>query len=369
MADGGKAFVTGATGFIGARLVAALVERGQRVRALSRRPEVRAYPPPGFGWQDGGPLASPQVEWVGGDITDLASLVRGMEGCTQVYHLAAYAKNWAPDRRTFYEMNVRGLENVLDAARQVGVERVVWTSSIATLGPSRRGEVGNEETPRITNRCFNEYERTKCIAEREAVRRAAEGFPVVIVNPTRLYGPGHLTEGNSVSILIDDYDRGKLPILLNRGVNVGNWVLVDDVVEGHILAMEKGRIGQRYVLGGENAPLRQLFRIIDRISGRRHIQFPIFKPTAMVFAYVQEWRAKRLGIYPRITPGWVRFYLAEWAHSSEKAERELGYRWTPLEEGLRVTYEWLQRVRKERQGSDAACATGSSVSADRGCRP
>jgi nucleoside-diphosphate-sugar epimerase len=343
----GKVFVTGGTGFIGSRLIEALVARGEQIRALSRRPELRPDPPPGLGWEDGGPLASPQVQWVRGDITDRQSLVRGMEGCTQVYHLAAYAKNWARDRRTFDELNVRGVQNVLDAAQQVGAERVVWTSSIATIGSTRRGEIGNEDTPRIVPP-FNDYERTKLIAEREAVRRAREGLPVVIVNPTRLYGPGYLTEGNSVAILIDDYDRGKLPILLNRGVNVGNWVLVDDVVQGHILAMEKGRVGERYILGGENAPLRQLFRLIDRISGKRHFQFPIFKPGAMVFAYVQQWRAKEFGIYPRITPGWVRFYLAEWAHSTEKAQRELGYRPTPLETGLRITYEWILRVRAEK---------------------
>ena len=344
----GKVLVTGATGFIGTRLIQALVARGEQVRALSRRPNLRPDPPPGFGWEDGGPLTSPLVEWVPGNITDPASLARGIEGCDRVFHLAACAKNWAPDRRVFYEMNVRGMHNVFDAAQQAGVRGVVWTSSMVTFGATPRGQTGTEAMPRTT-RPFNEYERTKVIAEREALQRAAEGLPVVIVNPARVYGPGHLTEGNAVSLLIDDYDRGRMPILLNRGVNVGNWVLVDDVVEGHLLAMERGRTGQRYLLGGENASLRQFFRLIDRVSGKRHFQVPVFKPGAMVFATVQEALAKEFGVYPRITPGWVRMFLAEWAFSTAKAEHELGYRPTPLEAGLRITYEWLQRARRERR--------------------
>jgi len=348
MGTTGKVFVTGASGFIGARLVEALVGRGESIRALTRRPGLRPEPPPGFGWSDGGPLASPQVEWIRGDITDRESLLRGMEGCTRAFHLAAYAKNWAPDPRIFATMNIQGMHNVLDAACELGLQRVVWTSSCVTIGPSRRGEVIDEDTPRRTNRYFNEYERTKSIAEKEAICRAREGVPVVIVNPTRVYGPGHLTEGNSVSLLIDEYDRGRAPVLLNRGVNVGNWVLVDDVVQGHLLAMEQGRIGERYILGGENASLARFLQLIDQISGKRHFKLPVFRPGALAFAYFQKKRADWFGVYPRITPGWVRMFLADWAHSSRKAEQELGYRPTPLAEGLRRTYEWLQRVRQER---------------------
>ena len=343
----GKVFVTGATGFIGTRLVQALTDRGRRVRALSRRatPEV----PPGFGFQDGGPLARPEVELVRGDITDRASLLRGMEGCDQVYHLAAYAKNWAPDPATYDRMNIEAVHNVFDAAEKLGVRRVVWTSTQLTLGPTRRGEVIDEDSPRRTEQFLTDYERTKTIAERQAIARAEAGFPVVIVNPGRVYGPGLLTEGNSVSLLIDQYDRGKVPVLLNRGVNVGNWVLIDDVVEGHMLAMEKGRIGQRYLLGGENASLRQFFRTIDEVSGRRHFQIPTFHVAALVFSWFQKQRADWFGVYPQITPGWVRTFLVDWAHSSQKAERELGYRPTPLVDGLRITYQWLQRVREERR--------------------
>ena len=286
------------------------------------------------------------VELVRGDITDRQSLLRGMEGCDRVFHLAAYAKNWARDPQTYFDMNVQAVRNVFDAARQRGVRRVVWTSTMVTFGPTPAGVVGDEAMPRITERRYTEYERTKTLAEREALQAAAEGFPVVIVNPTRVFGPGHLTEGNALAKLIDDYDRGRVPMLLNRGVNVGNYVLVDDVVEGHLLAMEKGRLGERYILGGENVSLREFFRMIDRVSGKRHFQLPLLGVTPLVFAYLLKKRAQWFGVYPQITPGWVRTFLVDWAYSSGKAERELGYRPTPLIDGLRTTYQWLQRIRE-----------------------
>lgn len=161
-----------------------------------------------------------------------------------------------------------------------------------------------------------------------------------------MYGPGNLTEGNSATRLIDDYDRGRLPVLLNRGRNVANWVLVDDVVEGLRLAMERGRIGERYVLGGENASLREFFRAIDEVSGKRHFQLPLLVFGPLLFARMLERRAKWLGIHPAITPGWVRTFAVDWVYSSAKAEHKLGYRPTPLLEGLRITYQWLQRVRQ-----------------------
>jgi nucleoside-diphosphate-sugar epimerase len=338
-----RIFVTGATGFIGERLVQKLVERGCAVRALSRRDNPRW--PPGFEANRCGPWRRDEVELVRGDITDFDSLRRGMEGCDRVFHLAAYAKNWASDPQTFFHMNVEGMRNVFRAAREMGVGRVVWTSTCVTIGPTPPGVVGDEDMPRITDRHYTEYEETKSFAEREALQMAQAGFPVVIVNPTRVYGPGNLTEGNSATRLIDDYHRGRLPLLLNRGRNVGNWVLVDDVAEGHILAMEHGRVGQRYLLGGENASLGEFFRAVDQASGRRHFQLPILTVTPLVFAWLLKKRAEWFGVHPAITPGWVRTFAVDWVYTSAKAERELGYRPTPLAEGVKITYQWLLRVR------------------------
>jgi farnesol dehydrogenase len=339
-------FVTGATGFIGTQLVHTLIERGHTVRALTRRPKPDV--PPALGWEDGGPFASERCKLVLGDITDRRSLAEGMGDATHVFHLAGYAKNWAPDPRTFHEINVQGMRNVFDAAKEAHVRRIVWTSTAMTIGPTRRGQVGSEDMPRISERFFTEYEESKAAAEESAAEYVRDGLSVVIVNTTRVYGPGHLTEGNSVSLLIDQYDRGKAPILPNRGVNVGNWVLVDDVVQGLVLAMEKGRIGDRYLLGGENASLREFFRLVDEVSGKRHFQVPVFFPGAMVFAWLQKKRAEWLGIYPQITPGWVRTFFSDAAYTCQKAESELGYRWTPLADGVRRTYQWLMQVRGER---------------------
>ena len=340
-----KVFVTGGTGFIGTRLVQALADAGVSVRVLSRRSHPQ--PPAGFDGPRGGPFVHPCVEIAEGDVTDRDCLIRGMRGCTRVFHMAGLAKNWAPNSLAYFEVNVQGMRNVLHAAGHRGVERVVCTSSIVTLGPTRKGEVADEDMPRNTPRFFTEYERTKTIAEQEALARARDGFPVVIVNPTRVFGPGHLTEGNAVSQLIDDYDRGKLPVLLNAGMNVGNYVFVDDVVRGHILAMEKGRLGERYILGGENVTLKQFFKLVDAASGKRHLQVPVFHIAAMTFAWWQKMQAERRGVPPRITPGWMRAFLTDWAASSDKARRELGYQHTPLEAAVRKTYRWLQQIREK----------------------
>lgn len=329
-------FVTGGTGFIGTKLVNALIARGHTVRCLSRSTSNRE----GLGHE--------RISFVPGNILDRASLRKGMEGCSQVYHLAACAKNWAKDPQEFFRQNVDGMGNVFEAARVAGVQRVVYTSTIVTFGPSPRGEIRDELMPRITFRYYTEYEESKVVAERKALEQAAGGFPVVIVNPTRVYGPGKLTEGNSVSLMIDMYDRGRVPVLLNGGVNVGNYVLVDDLVEGHILAMQRGKIGERYILGGENASLKEIFRLVDEASGRGHFQISLPSKPAMLYGAVARKKAEWMGIYPRITPGWVETFLQDWAYTSAKAERELDYRFTPLKEGIRRTYQWLLEERKKR---------------------
>jgi farnesol dehydrogenase len=330
-------FVTGATGFIGSRLVAELVRRGDAVRALVRPTSSRE------GLEDG------RITAVVGDIGDPASLRAGMEGCSGVFHLAAYARNWARDPSTFFDLNVGGTRNVLEAARAAGADRIVLTSTIVTFGPTPPGVVGDEGMQRSTPRFFTEYEESKAAAEREALALAADGLPVVIVNPTRVYGPGKLTEGNSTTIMIDLYDRGRFPVLLAGGANVGNYALVDDLVRGHILAMEKGRVGERYILGGENASLVRLFDLVDEVTGKRHLRFSLPAALAMAYSHVERRKVEWFGLYPRITPGWVETFLRDWAYSSAKAERELGYTVTPLKEGIRLTCAWL-RGRRTRRG-------------------
>ncbi len=333
MSSGLCVLVTGATGFIGTKLVRALVERGCAVRALTRTSSQT----------DGLPGAGVEIRQ--GNILDLESLRRAMEGCDQVYHLAAYAKNWARDRDVFFQHNVTGTRNVMAAAEACGVKRLVITSTIVTLGPTPSGAVGDENSPRSTPNFFTEYEETKTVAEREVLQWAARGGPVVLVNPTRVYGPGKLTEGNSVTLMIEQYLRGRLPVLLNHGVNVGNYALVDDLVRGFLLAMEKGRVGERYILGGENVSLKDFFRLVDEATGTRHRQISLPPWGGLAFARFEQLKARWFGVYPQITPGWVRTFLAHWAYSCAKAERELGYKITPLREGIRATCEWLKNRR------------------------
>ena len=328
-------FVTGGTGFVGGRLVAALLERGRQVRALARSTSQR-------------PAGGAGLEWAEGDVLDRDSLRRGMEGCAEAFHLAAYAKNWAKDPSTFFRVNVDGARNVFEAAAEAGIRRLVYTSTVVVFGPTPSGVVGDEAMPRATPRFFTEYEESKAVAEKEALERASRGLPVVIVHPTRLYGPGPLTEGNSVSLMLDQYDRGLFPALLDGGGDVGNYTFVDDVVQGHLLAMERGRVGERYLLGGENVSLKGLFAIVDEITNRKHFQVSLPRSVALLYARLEKRKAEWLGIYPKVTPGWVETFLADWAFTSAKAETELGYRITPLREGIRRTLDWLHGLRAGR---------------------
>lgn len=332
--DSGRVFLTGGTGFIGQRLVSALLAARRSVRALSRPAGDRSAP------GAGGP------EWVIGDILDRDSLRRGMAGCSEVFHLAACARNWARDPSVFFRLNVEGARNVFETAAEAGVRRIVYTSTIVVLGPTPPGVVGNEEMPRTTSRFLTEYEESKAVAEREARELAARGVPIVVVCPTRAYGPGRLTEGNSVTRMLDEYDRGRFPLLLDRGRNVGNYAFVDDLVEGHLGAMRKGVVGERYILGGENAPLERLFRLVDELTERRHRQVSLTPALATLLARFERKKAEWLGLHPKITPGWVETFLSDWAYSSAKAERDLGYRVTPLREGIRRTLAWLREERR-----------------------
>jgi farnesol dehydrogenase len=325
--------ITGSSGFIGTRLAGELARRGTAVRALVR---ARA---------DLGGLDDPRIQPAPGDVLEPESLRRAAAGCREVYHLAAHARSWARDPAIFHRVNVDGTRHVLEAASRAGVRRVVVASSIVTLGATPQGVVADERAPR-SRPPLTEYEASKLEAEREALRASGDGLEVVVVNPTRVYGPGKLTEGNSVSRLLDLYTRGRLPFLVDRGRAVGNYAYVDDLVAGLIDAMDRGRQGERYILGGENASLRRLLDLVDEASGRRHLRLPLPAGLARGIAHLERFRAAWLGGYPLITPGWLETFLLDGAFSCAKAERELGYRITPLAEGIRRTWRWIERRRE-----------------------
>jgi nucleoside-diphosphate-sugar epimerase len=321
-------FVTGGTGFIGGGLVRALVDAGQTVHLLARR------------HSDLTGLDHEHIKIFHGDVTDKDSLATAMAGCGQVFHLAGYARNWARDPAVFFEVNVVGFRNAAEVALGLSVERFVLTSTCMTFGPTN-GDIFNEEMPRRTKTFLTEYERTKYLAELEGDKLRTDGLPLVVVNPTRVYGPGKMTGGNSVTRMADMYRRGKFPVILGKGVEIGNYVHVDDVVDAHVKAMSRGKVGEKYLLAGENCSLNEFFALLSQVCGKRPPRFHLPATLAKLFAHLEGFKAKLLGKSPFITPGWVETFLRNWAFSNEKAVAELGCKFRPLKEGLKGTINWL----------------------------
>ncbi|HNX82901.1 MAG: SDR family oxidoreductase [Bacteroidales bacterium] len=322
--------LTGSNGFIGRRLVEELSAGGNKVKCLVRSPEKFRE------------LSSlPGVTPIVGDLDAVDVLEEASACCDTVFHLAAYAKPWSKDRSLPYRINVAGTENVLRAARKAGVRRFVFTSSAAVIGPSPGTEPIDESFLR-TVPWFNEYEETKAAAEELVRSYNRDGMECVIVNPTRVYGPGPINESNSVTKMISLYARGRWRIIPGDGKCVGNYVMVDDVVRGHILAAQKGRPGEQYILGGENLTFDTFFDTLATLTGRRLwlVKMPVSLMSAA--AGVMEWQASFTGIPPLITPSWIKKYLNHWSLSSRKATEDMGYQPRPFAEGAKITMEWLQ---------------------------
>jgi nucleoside-diphosphate-sugar epimerase len=323
-----KYFITGITGFIGSNLVRYLLAEGHQVNAIVRN------------LQDAIEFHQPNLQLFQGDLHDKRMLLSGMEGCTIAFHLAAFAKPWAQDPRTFYKINVEGSANIFESAKESGVEKVVFTSSAATMSPSEGITPADESTHRVVP-FFNEYENSKSEAEALAIDFSVNGLSVVIVNPSRVYGPGPINASNSITKMIRGYCNGKWRIIPGDGRRIGNYVFIDDVIKGHILAAEKGRAGERYLLGGENLCFDDFFGTLQKVSGinRKMIHLPLCVMSSV--AKFMEWQHPLTGIPPAITPSWVNKYLCDWCLSSAKAERELGYTITSFKEGVRRTIHWL----------------------------
>jgi farnesol dehydrogenase len=262
-----------------------------------------------------------------------------MLNCDYVFHLAAYAQVWARDSQTFHKINYLGTLNVINIASKVGVKKIVITSTAGVFGPSVGGII-NEETKRRVD-YFSLYERTKADAERLILERAERGLNVVIVNPTRVYGPGLLSTSNGVTRLIRLYIMGRFRFLPGNGKSTGNYVYIDDVVNGHLLALENGIAGEKYILGGENVSYIDFYNTLSEASEKKFslIKFPVF---LMLFvSYIMLIAAKWFGIKPLITPGLVKKYNYNWEVSSSKAQAELGYKITPLKTGFIKTIDFL----------------------------
>ncbi len=324
--------VTGSTGSIGAHLVKRLSEQGHTVHVLVRSLEKAKN------------LHFKQVIPFKGDITDRNSVEKAMKGCQQVYHLAAFAKVWAKDTGTFYRINVEGTENILTSAVENKVEKVVVTSTAGIFGPSLTSVVTEKKVREID--FFNEYERSKALAESRIKDYVnSSGLNVVIVSPTRVYGPFVFGEPSAATLLIHKFVNQGWRILPGTGRETGNYAYIEDVAEGHLLAMEKGKSGETYILGGENCTYLEFFRILGRVSGikRRMIKVPGWGQ--MGIARMQLLMALLFGTEPEIVPKWIAKGKYNWEVSSEKAVHELGYSITPLEKGLKKTMEYIHSLK------------------------
>lgn len=322
-----RIFITGGTGFIGQKLAKSLADQGHHVVALLRS-KAKAKD-----------LQHENISFVEGDLFSEDTLKEGMSQCDEVYHLAAFASVWAKDD-TFERVNINGTLNILNAAKEQEVAKVLVTSTAGVIGPAIDGPV-HEDSPRKVD-FFTPYESSKYESELKIREHVEQGQHVVIVNPTRVFGPGPLNVSNSVTKLIKQYIEGKWKFIPGDGMSTGNYVFVDDVIRGHQLAMEKGKAGERYLLGGEDATYHELFDQIAEIGGEKHKLYKMPLGVMLAFGKVQLFLAENFGRQPMITPGWVRKYLYEWRVSSEKAKRDLGYEITPLKDGIQQTVNWLK---------------------------
>jgi len=339
--------LTGATGYLGSQVARELIARGMPFRALVRDParlefdlrnsklETRNREA-----QTGNPKietrsSAPACEVVVGDLLHLYAVNRALRGVTHVIHTAALVKMWVRDRRDFRRVNVEGLKLLLQAASDVGVERIVYTSSFIALGPS--ADMNAAEGLRHRGPYSNEYEETKARALEWLRQEGLRRFPVVTLLPGVIYGPGPRTEGNLVGGMIDQYLSGKFPGVLGSGEQRWSFAFNSDVVAAHLAALESAKPGEEYVLGGDNRTLNEFFRLLAQSSKVDHpVQhLPIWAGKAM--GVVEVACAQLFGHRPRVTPGVVEIFKHDWVYSSAKAIRDLGYRVTPLEEGLAKT--------------------------------
>lgn len=321
-----KTLVTGATGFLGSHVARALAGRGEDVRVLVRSSsDLRALE--GFA-----------AERCTGDLRDRASLDRAVQGVNRVFHVAADYRLWARDPKEIHESNVTGTQNLLDAARREGVEKFVYTSTVATVAVPRHGALPNEETQSSTGEMIGHYKRSKFEAEKCALRAAQAGQPVVIVNPTTPVGPGDWKPTPTGKIIVD-FLNGRMPGYVDTGLN---FVSVEDCAWGHLLAAERGRAGERYILGGRNLTLKQMLDMLSSASGRPAPRWKFPYALAYVAGCFDTGVSRLLGREPQIPLEGVRMARHKMFVDSSKAERELGFAPGPLEAAFARAVAWYE---------------------------
>ena len=325
--------VTGASGFVGWHVARLLLERGHQVRALVRPSSA---------------IPDLDVERVTGDLRDPASLARAASGCGLVFHVAADYRLWSKNPHELYQSNVDGTRNTLSAAKAAGVERLVYTSTVGCIGIPPGG-IGDENQPISLHDMAGAYKRSKFLAERVALDFARDGFPVVIVNPTAPMGD-HDFKPTPTGQIVRDFLSGAMPAYIDTGLNVVN---VRDVALGHLLACEKGKVGERYILGSENLTLSQILEELARITGRKAPTIKLPYSVAWTAGIITTAWAQLTGVPPRVPLEAVRMAKKKMWVSHEKAARELGYSPCPAASALSDAATWFKR------GADDLVAGGS----------
>ncbi len=324
-----RTLVTGASGFVGSAVARALIEAGREVRALVRPSSPR------------GNLEGLDLEIVEGDMRDAAALDRALSGVRDLFHVAADYRLWARDPGEILRNNRLGTETVMQAALRHGVERVVYTSSVATLALHPDGAPATESDALEEEAAIGAYKRSKVAAERLVQRMVAEqGLPAVIVNPSTPIGPRDIKPTPTGRIIVEAA-AGRMPGFVDTALN---FVHVEDVARGHLLALEHGRVGELYILGGQNASLAELLAAIAAIVGRRPPRLRIPRPPLYPLAWLAEAAARLNGREPFVTLDGLRMAKYRMIFSSAKAERELGYHARPYGDGLRDAIDWFRRA-------------------------
>ncbi|MBX6361620.1 hopanoid-associated sugar epimerase [Pseudacidobacterium ailaaui] len=326
-----KVFVTGSTGFVGSHVAKALAQEGAHLHLLVRKNSNMA--------NLSGMHAPPSLATFTGDLLDPESLRPGIRGCDYVFHVAADYRLWVRDPRQMYAANVDGTRELLRICREEGVKRVIYTSSVATMGFQSDGTIVDENTPVSLDDMVGHYKRSKFLAEQEALRAAYDGQQVIILNPTTPIGPGDIKPTPTGRIIVDFLNR-KFPAYVDTGLNL---VDVSEVAQAHLLAITRGTPGQRYILGGENLTLKQ---ILDKMSAITGIPSPTTKVphwVALAFAFFDETITGRIfGKEPRATVEAVRMGRKKMFASSARAVRELGFRQVPVYSALRAAIDWFR---------------------------
>ena len=319
--------ITGATGFVGSAVARTFAQRGHALRLLTRASSDRRN------------LAGIDAEIVTGDLTDPASLARAAAGCRYVIHVAADYRFWVPDPNEMMRANVDGALAMVRAAANAGAERIIHCSSVAALGQIGDGTPADENTPTNEADFVGIYKRSKYRAERAVLELAArESLPVVVVNPAAPVGPRDIKPTPTGKMVLDTA-RGRVPAYIDTGLNI---VHVDDVAEGHALALERGRIGERYVLGGENMLLKDVLALIADVAGQRAPTLRL--PEALIWpvAWAMEKTAPLTGIAPMMTRDHLKMARKKMFYSSAKAAAELGYTARPVREAVTDAVAWFR---------------------------